>query len=88
MKRFYKDVSIALAEGGFCVLLDGKPVKTPGRNALLLPTAALAGAIAAEWQSQGEAIVATSMPLLRLAKMAALAAASNPSTSAVGSASA
>jgi chaperone required for assembly of F1-ATPase len=67
MKRFYKDVSILLAEGGFCVLLDGKPVKTPGRNALLLPTAALAGAIAAEWQSQGEAIVATSMPLLRLA---------------------
>src|ERR1700722_17662368 len=67
MKRFYKDVSIAPVEGGFCVLLDGKPVKTPARNALLLPTEALAGAIAAEWQSQGEAIVATSMPLLRLA---------------------
>ena len=67
MKRFYKDVSIAPAGGGFCVLLDGKPIKTPARNLLLLPTEALAGAIAAEWQSQGEAIVATTMPLLRLA---------------------
>ena len=67
MKRFYKDVSTAPAGGGFCVLLDGKPIKTPARNLLLLPTEALAGAIAAEWQSQGEAIVATTMPLLRLA---------------------
>jgi len=67
MKRFYKDVSIAPAGGGFCVLLDGKPIKTPARNVLLLPTEALAGAIAAEWQSQGEAIIAATMPLLRLA---------------------
>ena len=34
MKRFYKTVSVAPAEGGFGVLLDGKPVKTPARNAL------------------------------------------------------
>jgi chaperone required for assembly of F1-ATPase len=67
MKRFYKDVSIASAEGGFCVLLDGKPIKTPARNALLLPTEALAGAIAAEWQNQGDEVIATTMPLLRLA---------------------
>jgi chaperone required for assembly of F1-ATPase len=67
MKRFYKDVSVAPAEGGFCVLLDGKPIKTPARNALLLPTEALAGAIAAEWQNQGDEVIATTMPLLRLA---------------------
>src|ERR1700729_3483412 len=67
MKRFYKDVSIAPAEGGFCVLLDGKPIKTPARNALLLPTGALAGAIAAEWQNQGDEVIATTMALLRLA---------------------
>jgi chaperone required for assembly of F1-ATPase len=67
MKRFYKDVSIAPAGGGFCVLLDGKPIKTPARNALLLPTEALAGAIAAEWQNQGDEVIATTMPLLRLA---------------------
>jgi chaperone required for assembly of F1-ATPase len=67
MKRFYKSVSVAPSEGGYCILLDGKPVKTPARGSLVLPTGVLAAAIAAEWQSQGEAIVATTMPLLRLA---------------------
>jgi chaperone required for assembly of F1-ATPase len=67
MKRFYKEVSIAAADGGFCVRLDGKPVKTPARNALLLPTDRLAMAIAREWRVQGDTITATSMPLVRLA---------------------
>ncbi|HMH65056.1 MAG TPA: ATP12 family protein [Rhizomicrobium sp.] len=67
MKRFYKDVSVAPGEGGFCILLDGKPVKTPARGALALPTESLALAIAQEWRDQGETIVATTMPLLRLA---------------------
>jgi chaperone required for assembly of F1-ATPase len=67
MKRFYKAVTIGAAEGGFCILLDGKPVKTPARNALLLPTEALSRAVAAEWAGQGDEIVAASMPLLRLA---------------------
>ena len=48
MKRFYKQVSIAPVEGGFGVLLDGKSVKTPARNTLVLPTEKLALAIAAE----------------------------------------
>jgi chaperone required for assembly of F1-ATPase len=67
MKRFYKEVSVAPVEHGFAVLLDGKPVKTPARHALTLPTETLASAIAAEWREQGTKIVATSMPLLRLA---------------------
>src|SRR5258708_15553880 len=67
LKRFYKDVSVAPVDGGFAMLLDGKPVKTPGRGSLVLPAQKLASAIAAEWQAQGEDIIATSMPLLRLA---------------------
>jgi chaperone required for assembly of F1-ATPase len=67
MKRFYRHVSIAPADGGFAVLLDGKPVKTPGRNGLVLPTQELASRIAAEWHGQGDTVIATSMPLLRLA---------------------
>ena len=67
MKRFYKEVSVAHGVNGFAVLLDGKPVKTPGRRALALPTERLADAIAVEWQSQGGEIIATTMPLLRLA---------------------
>ena len=67
MKRFYKIVDVARAPGGYAVLLDGKPVRTPARNALVLPTEELARAIAAEWRGQGDTVNATSMPLLRLA---------------------
>jgi chaperone required for assembly of F1-ATPase len=70
MKRFYKQVSIAPAEGGFGVLLDGKSIKTPARHTLVLPTERLAQAVAAEWQGQGEDVIATTMPLLRLANTA------------------
>jgi chaperone required for assembly of F1-ATPase len=67
MKRFYKDVEIAPVDGGFAVLLDGRPVKTPARNTLILPTKGLAAAIAREWQAQGDEIAVATMPLLRLA---------------------
>jgi len=67
MKRFYKDVCVAAQDGGHAVLLDGRPVKTPSGNSLLLPTEKLASVIAAEWRGQGDEIIPTSMPLLRLA---------------------
>jgi chaperone required for assembly of F1-ATPase len=67
MKRFYKEASVAQAEDGFRVLLDGRPVKTPAKNMLALPTRALAEAIAAEWAGQGEEVAPVSMPFLRLA---------------------
>ena len=51
MKRFYKDVTVGTAESGFAVLLDGRPVRTPGRNMLILPTERLAAAIGREWQA-------------------------------------
>lgn len=66
MKRFYKTVDVRPVTGGFAVLLDGRGVQTPARNALILPTQELALAIAAEWRGQGEEVVATAMPLLRL----------------------
>ena len=78
MKRFYKEVSVAHGVNGFAVLLDGKPVKTPGRRALALPTERLADAIAVEWQSQGGEIIATTMPLLRLANTVIDGVALNP----------
>ena len=78
MKRFYKEVSVAHGIAGFSVLLDGKPVKTPGRRALALPTEKLATAIAVEWQSQGAEVIATTMPLLRLANTVIDGVAVNP----------
>jgi chaperone required for assembly of F1-ATPase len=67
MKRFYKEVSVGEAEEGFRILLDGRPVRTPAKNMLALPTRALAEAIAAEWRGQGETIDPVSMPFLKLA---------------------
>jgi chaperone required for assembly of F1-ATPase len=67
MKRFYKDAGMDHPPEGFRILLDGKPVKTPGRRTLLLPTQALALAIVEEWRGQGEEIIPISMPMLRMA---------------------
>jgi chaperone required for assembly of F1-ATPase len=62
-KRFYERAS---AGEGNAILLDGKPVRTPGGNALAAPTSALAEAIAAEWDAQAERIDPATMPLTRL----------------------
>lgn len=67
MKRFYKMVGVDHTPEGFRILLDGKPVATPGRRTLLLPTQALALVIAEEWRAQGEDIKPVSMPMLRMA---------------------
>lgn len=67
MKRFYKAVTLG-AENG--ILLDGKPVRTPGRAALALPNTQLAEAIADEWEAQGETIDPRSMRLTGLANAA------------------
>lgn len=69
-RRFYQSAGIAPDDGAFRVLLDGKTVRTPGKRELLLPTRALAEAIAAEWEAQGERIDPVSMPLARLANSA------------------
>ena len=66
MKRFYKEV--AVADGA--ILLDGKPVKTPARAALMLPTPALAQAVAAEWRAQGDEIDPRTMRLTGLGNAA------------------
>jgi len=67
VRRFYRHVGVAGEAGGFAVLLDGKPVRTPKGLPLLLPTLALAEAVAGEWLDQGETIRPLGMPLLRLA---------------------
>lgn len=69
-RRFYKDASIAPAEGGWTILLDGKALRSPAKRPLVLPTEALARAIAGEWQAQGEKIDPHSMPLMQLAATA------------------
>ena len=65
IRRFYKEAKAAPAETGareFTVLLDGRPVKTPGRRALVLPSLTLAEAVAEEWSAQDAELVPQSMP--------------------------
>jgi chaperone required for assembly of F1-ATPase len=67
-KRFYACAAIGEGvEGGFPVLLDGKPVHTPARRLLAAPSCALAEAIAEEWNAQADAVDPARMPLTRLA---------------------
>jgi chaperone required for assembly of F1-ATPase len=70
VRRFYKAVEVAEAEGGFGVRLDGRTVRTPGGRPLVLPTRALAELIAAEWAAQGETIAMAQMHATRLANTA------------------
>ena len=70
LKRFYNEATAIKVDDGFTVVLDGKPVKTPGKRNLVVPFEAIAEAIAGEWQEQGETIDVPAMAMLRLAATA------------------
>ena len=57
MKRVHTKAEMRAAETGYGVALDGKPVQTPGKRELLVPTEALAAAIAGEWNAQQGEII-------------------------------
>ncbi|PCD75996.1 ATP12 family chaperone protein [Pseudothioclava arenosa] len=69
-KRFWKEASVCPVEGGYAVQLDGRSVKTPAKAALVLPTEAMAAAIAAEWDAQEEKVNPATMPVTRSANAA------------------
>jgi chaperone required for assembly of F1-ATPase len=69
-KRFYKQTGVGQLEGGFTVTLDGRATRTPGRMPVVVPSAELAGLMAAEWAAQGDRIDAETMPLVRLVNSA------------------
>ncbi|TGU92991.1 ATPase [Mesorhizobium sp. M00.F.Ca.ET.151.01.1.1] len=77
-KRFYKEVSIVPVEAGFAVQLDGRPVRTPGKALLALPTEAAAALVAGEFAEQGETINPVTMPVMRLVNTAIDGVASDP----------
>jgi chaperone required for assembly of F1-ATPase len=70
MKRFWKAAEAVEREHGWGVELDGKPLRTPARVPLIVPTEGLAGAIAGEWNAVEEKIHPRSMPLTGLANAA------------------
>lgn len=81
MKRFWTAAAVTPERG---VALDGGPVRTPGRAPLLLPTRALADAVAAEWNAVGDKVEPRAMPLTGLANAAIDRIAADPSAFAAG----
>ena len=84
MKRFWRAASVEEQGAGFTILLDARPVKTPARVALTLPTRALAEAIAAEWDAQADTVDPRAMALTGLANAAIDRVAPDPATFAAG----
>jgi chaperone required for assembly of F1-ATPase len=71
VKRFYKAAAaVAAPDCGWRIDLDGRPVRTPARTSLAVPSQALARGIEAEWNAQGEKIDPRSMPMTGLANAA------------------
>lgn len=70
MKRFWKEVSLEQSTFGHAIRLDGRPVKTPTRNELALPTKRLADAVVAEWEAVENMIDPAQMPMTGFANAA------------------
>ena len=70
MKRFWTDVSVEQDGEAWSIRLDGRPVRTPAREALIVRSQALAEAIAEEWRSVEGDIDPRAMPMTGLANAA------------------
>lgn len=68
-KRFWKEARVIEGARGHGVHLDGRSVRTPAKAELLVPTRALAEAIAAEWDAQEGVIQPATMPMTRAANV-------------------
>lgn len=70
MKRFYDAVTVREMAGGYGLHLDARPLRTQGGVPQIVPTRALAEALAGEWRAQGEKIDPATFPLRDLADYA------------------
>ena len=70
MKRFWKSAQAIQNDGSWGVELDGRPLRTPARKPVSVPTQRLAEDIAAEWNAAEEKIDPRAMPLTGLANAA------------------
>ncbi len=69
-RRYYETVSVAPADGGYVVMLDVHPARTPGRTTLAVADRELADGVAAEWAAQKKLIDPATMPLTRIVNSA------------------
>ena len=67
MKRFYKHVTFKTSESGYQICLDDRPVRSPAKKVVVLPSQALAEAVQAEWKAVEDEIQPEDMPLYSMA---------------------
>jgi chaperone required for assembly of F1-ATPase len=70
LKRFYKAVGVSEDQGGFRITLDGRVLRTPAKQELILEKRCLADAIAEEWEAQEGKVDPASMPMMSLVSTA------------------
>lgn len=69
-KRFYAQASVDETAQGFEILLDARPVYTPQKQRVIVPSRLLAEHLASEWAAQISTINPAAMPLTRLTNTA------------------
>ncbi|MEL0114177.1 MAG: ATP12 family chaperone protein, partial [Rickettsiales bacterium] len=62
-KKFYQSANVEPLDGEYTIVLDGRPVRTPMKTKLSVPSERLAAAIALEWDTQKDVIDLNSMPM-------------------------
>ena len=67
MKRFYKEVTVKTSESGYQICLDDRPVRSPAKAVVVVPSQALAVAVQAEWKAVEDEIQPEDMPLYSMA---------------------
>lgn len=65
-KRFWKEAAVVQTDDGYKVTLDGHPVRTPSKSALIIRYHSIAEQIADEWMAQEEEVDPTTMPATRM----------------------
>jgi len=69
-KRFWAAATVTADAGGFSVMLDARPLRTPAKAPLVLPTRAMAEDIASEWLAVDGTVDPRQMPVTRAANAA------------------
>lgn len=69
-KKFWTEVAVTEVDGGFGVALDGRPVRTPLKSVMTMPTRAFAEAVAEEWRAVDKTVDPNVMPMTRAANSA------------------
>jgi chaperone required for assembly of F1-ATPase len=69
-RRFWRAAAVRPAGAGFGVWLDARPLNTPGGAPLVVPTPALAQAVATEWDALEAEIRPDRLPFTRAANTA------------------